>query len=110
MDQKMYQQILICHGIPSGLRLVDQGFVYQQDNDSKHTSKLCKNYLDKKEAKGKLQKLDLPPQSPDLNPIEHLGDILDQNLEESSASFQLMLCEQLQPAWQNNSEEILRNW
>ena len=56
----MYYQILIHHGVPSGLRLVDQGFVYQQDNNPKHTSKLCKNYLDKKEDEGKLQKLDWP--------------------------------------------------
>ena len=54
----MYHQILIRHGVPSGLRLVGQGFVHQQDNDTKHTSKLCQNYLDKKEAEGMLRKLD----------------------------------------------------
>ena len=30
MNQKMYHQILIHHGVPLGLRLVGQGFVYQQ--------------------------------------------------------------------------------
>ena len=102
----MNHQILICHGVPSRLHLLGQGFVYQQKNDPKHTSKLCKNYLDKKEAERKLQKLDWPPQSPDLNPIEHLWDILDQNLSKSSTSSQHMLWEQLQAAWQNISEEI----
>lgn len=43
MDKKMYHQILIRHGVQSGLRLVSQRFVYKQDNDPKHTSKLCKN-------------------------------------------------------------------
>ena len=57
MDQKMYHQMLIRYGVSSGLRLVGQGFVYQQDNDPKHTSKPLKNYLDKKEAEGKPQKL-----------------------------------------------------
>ena len=63
MDQKMYRQTFIRHGVPSGLHLVGRGFVYQQENDLKHTSKLCKNYLDKK-VDGKLQKLDWPPAKP----------------------------------------------
>ena len=91
MDQKTYHQILIRHGVPSRLRLVGQSFVYQQDNDAKHTSKLCKNYLGKKEAEGKLQKLDWPPQSPDLNPFEYLWDILDHSLDNSITSSQHML-------------------
>ena len=49
----MYHQILIRHGVPSGIRLMGQEFVYQQDNDPKHTSNLCKNYLTKKEEEGK---------------------------------------------------------
>ena len=108
MDQKMYHQILMRHGVASGLHLVGQGFVYQQDNDLKHTSKLCKSYLDKKEAEGKLQKLDWPLQSPDLNPIEHLWGILDQNLDKSSTSSQHMLWEQQEAAWQKISKETLK--
>ena len=34
--------------IPSGLRLVGLSFVFQQDNDPKHTSRLCKGYLTNK--------------------------------------------------------------
>ena len=44
----------------------------QQDNDPKHTSHMCKNYLRRKEEKGDLVVMDFPPQSPDLNPIENL--------------------------------------
>ena len=63
------------------------------------------NYFDKKEAEGKLQKQYWPPQSPDLNPIKHLWDILDQNLEKSSTSSQHVPWKQLQAAWLNISEE-----
>ncbi|XP_078022930.1 sodium- and chloride-dependent GABA transporter 2-like [Epinephelus lanceolatus] len=41
-----------------------------RDNDPKHTSRLCKGYLTKKESDGVLRQMTWPPQSPDLNPIQ----------------------------------------
>ena len=61
------------HAIPFGLRLVGPSFIFQQDNDPKHTSRLCKGYLTKKESDGVLRQMTWPPQSPDLNPIECFG-------------------------------------
>nr|XP_046234223.1 GTPase IMAP family member 4-like [Scatophagus argus] len=40
------------------------------DNDCKHTSRLCKGYLFKKESDGVLHQMTWPPQSPDLIPVE----------------------------------------
>ena len=40
------------HAIPSGLKLCGHGFVLQQDNDPKHTSKLSRKYLQGKEDHG----------------------------------------------------------
>nr|XP_032528103.1 uncharacterized protein LOC116778268 [Danaus plexippus plexippus] len=73
MKKEQYKQILECNAVPSGLRLVGDGFIFQQDNDPKHSSKLCRGYLDKKEAEGVLKNMVWPPQSPDLNPIELCG-------------------------------------
>lgn len=51
--QEAYHQILIRHAIPAGLNLIGRGFIFQQDNDPKHTSNLCRNYIDRKHANGK---------------------------------------------------------
>ena len=45
LNQTSYHSILLYYTIPSGMRLVGQGFVLMQDNDPKHTSKLCQRYI-----------------------------------------------------------------
>ena len=44
-----HHSILQHHAISSEMRLVSQGFVLMQDNDPKHTSKLCQRYIRSKE-------------------------------------------------------------
>ncbi|KAI4901615.1 hypothetical protein NFI96_000813 [Prochilodus magdalenae] len=45
-----------------------RGWVFQHDNDPKHTARITKEWLRKKHIKV----LEGPSQSPDLNPIENL--------------------------------------
>ena len=53
-----------------------ENFIFQQDNDPKHTSRIFKNYF---EEKG-IGTLSWPSQSPHLNPIENLWDELDRKI------------------------------
>ena len=49
-----------------------------------------------------------PPQSPDLNPIEHLWDILDKKIDKCNVTSQNTLWEQIQAAWQEISLDTLK--
>ena len=74
----------ICSDKPSHLvRRMGLAFVFQQDNDPKHTSRMFKGYLTK-ESDGVLHQMTLPPQSPNLNPIEMGWDELDCSVGKAS--------------------------
>uniref|UniRef100_A0A673XGL7 Tc1-like transposase DDE domain-containing protein n=1 Tax=Salmo trutta TaxID=8032 RepID=A0A673XGL7_SALTR len=69
MDWAMYRQILGENLLPSARALkMGRGWVFQHDNDPKHTTKATKEWLKKKHIKV----LEWPSQSPDRNPIENL--------------------------------------
>ena len=75
MDRYEYHRLLRCQAIPSYRKLIGDDGYFLQDNDPKHKSKYCMNYLDKQS----FTLIDFPAQSPDLNVIEnfwyHLDDV-----------------------------------
>lgn len=69
MNGELYNEIISDYLIPFacaeyGIR----NFVLHQDNDPKHTSRLCSNFLKLNNIKW----IKAPSKSPDLNPIEWL--------------------------------------
>ncbi|KAK3545073.1 hypothetical protein QTP86_033841, partial [Hemibagrus guttatus] len=68
MNGAMYREILSKNLLPSARALkMKRGWVFQHDNDPKHTARATKEWLRKKH----LKVLEWPSQSPDLNPIEN---------------------------------------
>ena len=109
MKKEEYKEILETHAIPSGLRLNGPGFIFMQDNDPKHTSKLCRSYIKDKENCGDLKYMDWPSQSPDLNPIEMLWDHLDREVRKKCPTSKESLWTALQESWNAISSQTIQN-
>lgn len=80
-------------------------FIFQQDNEPKHTSKVAKTYFEE----NNVEKFEWPGQSPDLNLIEHLWAISDdKNPMESRTNIQTFW-EKLQSEWRAIPTSTLKN-
>ena len=73
------------------MRLVSQGFVFMQDKDSKHTSKVRLRYIKSKEGQYALQLTSWSAQSADLNPIELVWDELDRKVRAQQPTIEVHL-------------------
>lgn len=107
LNKEGYKTILSDYAIPSGLQLIGDNFIFQQDNDPKHRSKLCMDFLQSQQNEGILQIMEWPPQSPDLNPIELLWDQLDRNIRQTCPSSKEQLWNSLQNYWKEIPKDTL---
>ena len=106
MDQQIYRQILIHHLVPSAVRLFPDGnYIFQQDNDPKHTARSVKAYI----ANKPIPTMWWPAQSPDLNPIENLWSILDRRLKNRKCNSEAELFQVLQDGWKDLPVSLLDN-
>ena len=107
LNQHGYHSILQRHAIPSGLRLVGPSFIFQQDNDPKHTSRLCKAIWPRRRVMGCCARWPGLPQSPDLNPIEMVWGELDRRVKAKGPTSAKHLWELLQDCWKTISGDYL---
>lgn len=105
MDKEKYLDILQNHLKRSAIKVgATENFVLVQDNDPKHASKLIKNWL----IFNVKSTLPHPPQSPDLNPIENLWDLLERRLRQHEIKNKQQLKEKLLEEWNKISIEDTR--
>jgi transposase len=108
MDQHVYHTVMQTQLVPSIKSLFPNGdFVYMQDNDPKHTSHYCTNYLRTLADRHHFQIMNWPAQSPDLNPIELLWDHMKREVSKRHPTSEDHLWEICQDVWNNIKPEVL---
>ena len=95
MDAKLYLSIISTHMLPHAKSKMPRGWSFQQDNDPKHRSLLVKEFIKAK----KIRDIEWPSQSPDLNPIEHLWEVLDRAVRQDSYKNKDEFFEKLREHW-----------
>lgn len=108
LNKEGYLKILQDSAIPSGLSLIGSGFIFQQDNDPKHSSKLCQNFLNKKKAENILNIMQWPSQSPDLSPIELVWDELDRRVKSRCPTSSEHLWQLLENEWNKLDKDYFK--
>ena len=108
MCKEDYLKILQEQAVPSGIELLGEGFIFQQDNDPKHTAHVVKDRFAQLEEDGVLTLLPWPSQSPDLNPIEHVWGRLDVITKERKCNTLEELMVELQRGWEALPQELLK--
>lgn len=106
MDRFVYLDILKNNLHESAENLgIGESFVFQQDNDPKHTALIVKEWLIYK-VKNQLK---TPPQSPDINPIEHLWDHLDRQIRKHQIRNREDLKNALLEEWEKIPPSVTTN-
>jgi len=103
MNSVSYCQVLEQAMLPSARQLFpqDQDWVFQQDNAPCHTSRVSRQWL----QDHNVSVLPWPSQSPDMNPIENLWDLLGRAVQEHKPSSKRELENILMQEWSKISQD-----
>ena len=85
MDGAYYVRILEDHLISNVRKPFARRWRLQPDNDPKHQNRLAKDFMNKKVP----ELLDLPSNSPDVNPIENLCSTIRRRVEKQNRKISM---------------------
>ena len=103
LTKERYRQILIRQMRPSARRLHGDNFIFQHDNDPKHTANIVTNYLQNQH----IEIFFWPRQSPDSSPIENFWAEFNRKVNKRACQSEEKLFECLKGAWKNLSDDFL---
>lgn len=105
MNSEKFQNLITNSLLPFYKANRCKGLIFQLDNDPKHSSHSTKLFF----ANHRVNVLDWPSQSPDINPIENLWSELKTSLRGQHFSNSNALFEACRLAWEKIPVQCLRN-
>lgn len=105
MDRFKYKDILETVMWPHADRCLGRKFIFQQDNDPKHKSKTVQDWF----LQHRIKLMDWPSQSPDLNIIEPMWEVLARHVQGKRARNSKEKFDQLLEAWASIPDETIQS-
>ena len=107
MTAAKYRDLLDTVSVPFWMQAVGAGFILQDDNARPHRGRIVMDYHDTHDDYVHMQ---WPASSPDLNPIEHVWDMLGRRIQQLDISPRNMeeLMLDLQVQWANITQLQIR--